>query len=253
MRSGYVKRDGANGTTDLTATASGTGRTTLPTWKRLLLGLTTSTLASTDYGPSTDRSLDTTPCNDIDFAIGRYAEDNAFMGHLINPADVDWFHQGEDFDLDLHNGRCCKTPEFPNGTYAYFVTISDDAAGTPVFPYVLGWQYCGKQRGSENANTNGASTYFSAEHPRFNPVPLPAFSAGTVTLQWDGRQGATYRLRSSDDLQHWTIITPPILSNETTHRYAVPLGPNPPPRLFFDVLLERDGDGQLPGIAPRQP
>src|ERR1051325_9632663 len=26
-------------------------------------------------------------------------------------------------DLDSNNGRVCKTPEYPNGTYAYFVTI----------------------------------------------------------------------------------------------------------------------------------
>ena len=24
-------------------------------------------------------------------------------------------------DLDVHNGRYCRTPEYPNGTYAYFV------------------------------------------------------------------------------------------------------------------------------------
>jgi hypothetical protein len=29
-----------------------------------------------------------------------------------------------DFDLDEYNGRWCVTPEFPNGTYAYFVAIS---------------------------------------------------------------------------------------------------------------------------------
>ena len=39
-------------------------------------------------------------------------------------------------DLDVHNGRFCRTPEFPNGTYAYFMTI--DANGNPVFPYIMG-------------------------------------------------------------------------------------------------------------------
>lgn len=38
--------------------------------------------------------------------------------------------------LDVNNGRFCVTPEYPNGVYAYFTTI--DAAGTPVFPYILG-------------------------------------------------------------------------------------------------------------------
>jgi len=44
-------------------------------------------------------------------------------------------------DLDEYNGRFCKTPEFPNGTYAYFVTIDASAEGNPVFPYILGPQY----------------------------------------------------------------------------------------------------------------
>lgn len=38
--------------------------------------------------------------------------------------------------LDKNNGRFCVTPEYPNGIYAYFITI--DSAGTPVFPYILG-------------------------------------------------------------------------------------------------------------------
>lgn len=38
--------------------------------------------------------------------------------------------------LDENNGRFCVTPEYPNGTYAYFITI--DAAENPIFPYILG-------------------------------------------------------------------------------------------------------------------
>jgi hypothetical protein len=49
--------------------------------------------------------------------------------------------------LDENNGRFCVTPEFPNGTYAYFASINDglaDSSGTfsgfksPVFPYFIG-------------------------------------------------------------------------------------------------------------------
>ena len=38
--------------------------------------------------------------------------------------------------LDINNGRFCVTPEFPQGTYAYFITI--DATNKPVYPYILG-------------------------------------------------------------------------------------------------------------------
>jgi hypothetical protein len=56
-------------------------------------------------------------------------------------------------DLDENNGRFCITPEFPQGTYAYFCTISNIVASsgpffnyfTPVFPYIIGPTYKNKK------------------------------------------------------------------------------------------------------------
>jgi hypothetical protein len=55
-------------------------------------------------------------------------------------------------DLDVHNGRTCKTPEFPNGTYAYFMTLQGNKESTgifrgllkPSFPYIIGQSYKSK-------------------------------------------------------------------------------------------------------------
>ena len=33
---------------------------------------------------------------------------------------VEDYSFSDDKDLDEHNGRFCKTPEYPNGVYAYF-------------------------------------------------------------------------------------------------------------------------------------
>lgn len=44
-------------------------------------------------------------------------------------------------DLDQHNGRFCVTPDYPAGTYAYFVTV--DTEGGPVYPYVIGASFYG--------------------------------------------------------------------------------------------------------------
>jgi hypothetical protein len=54
-------------------------------------------------------------------------------------------------DLDENNGRFCVTPEFPNGTYAYFMTLSESSAEEtggifagekePKFPYIIGKNY----------------------------------------------------------------------------------------------------------------
>ena len=48
--------------------------------------------------------------------------------------------------LDENNGRFCVTPEYPNGVYAYFATINDNADSSgpfagyrrPAFPYLIG-------------------------------------------------------------------------------------------------------------------
>ena len=47
-------------------------------------------------------------------------------------------------DLDIHNGRFCKTPEFPNGIYAYFATVklgSNSNKLEGVYPYFIGNTY----------------------------------------------------------------------------------------------------------------
>ncbi len=66
-----------------------------------------------------------------EFPSGIFVEDYVFVGNG---------------DLDIHNGRFCKTPEYPNGIYAYFCTFNSvqDSSGPfngflrPVFPYVIG-------------------------------------------------------------------------------------------------------------------
>ena len=62
------------------------------------------------------------------------------LGFFVN----DWDYTA-DGDLDQYNGRFCKTPQFPDGVYAYFCTIqATDSASSPftnsrepLFPYVL--------------------------------------------------------------------------------------------------------------------
>ena len=54
-----------------------------------------------------------------------------FIGYFIN----DYYYDNQIGDLDEFNGRYCITPEFPDGTYAYFSTIG--ANGKPAFPYAI--------------------------------------------------------------------------------------------------------------------
>ncbi len=60
-------------------------------------------------------------------------------------------------DLDEHNGRFCITPEYPSGTYAYFVTI--DAALNPIYPYTMCGTYYGVvQAGNTGGPNSGHNT-----------------------------------------------------------------------------------------------
>lgn len=73
--------------------------------------------------------------------------------NIKNRPSLDVFELGyfiEDYvfddsgDLDIHNGRYTKTPEFPNGVYAYFVGVSTNATTgklDPEFPYFIGDTY----------------------------------------------------------------------------------------------------------------
>jgi hypothetical protein len=69
-------------------------------------------------------------------------------------------------DLDKYNGRFCVTPEYPSGTYAYFVTI--DASSTPQFPYYIGIEYYGSP--DQKNFTAGGSTSTGLQFPSTGSV-----------------------------------------------------------------------------------
>ena len=50
-------------------------------------------------------------------------------------------HPGDNTYLDSHNGRICKTPEYPDGIYCYFTTV--DANHNSAYPYAVGPTFYG--------------------------------------------------------------------------------------------------------------
>ena len=52
---------------------------------------------------------------------------------------IEDYHFDGSGDLDVHNGRFCKTPDFEEGVYAYFATV--DNILNPEFPYYIGDTY----------------------------------------------------------------------------------------------------------------
>jgi len=85
-------------------------------------------------------------------------------------------------DLDQRNGRFCVTPDYPNGIYAYFVTIDDTLA--PVFPYTFYGTYYGYVAtgdtgpGSGHVTITDSTTIYTAvneinSHIKFELYPNP--------------------------------------------------------------------------------
>ena len=67
----------------------------------------------------------------------RTVQDGYAMGMLIQ----DYIFDSSEGDLDEFNGAYVVTPEYPNGTYAYFLTETSE--GVPTYPYCIGPQFFG--------------------------------------------------------------------------------------------------------------
>ncbi len=95
-------------------------------------------LTSTNWGPDVNST----------YALGSYLEDYEYSSSIG--------------DLDACNGRFGKTPEYPNGIYAYFTTVS--STFLPVYPFVIGPCYYGSQtlpNGRLTLPSTGITKYFS--------------------------------------------------------------------------------------------
>lgn len=108
---GYANADGSGGIARMRTsyrTRAITQRTTLPDGTQL---------APAQYGPAVGGT----------YPIGAFAEDFEYAAGLG--------------DLDASNARFSVTPEYPNGTWCYFATIS--AKGSTEYPYLVGPKYKG--------------------------------------------------------------------------------------------------------------
>ncbi|MBC8370496.1 MAG: YHYH protein [Planctomycetes bacterium] len=74
-------------------------------------------LSQNEWGPAINNT----------YPLGAYNEDYEYISGLGH--------------LNEYNGRICVTPEYPQGTFAYFATR--DAAGEAEYPYLVGPNYYG--------------------------------------------------------------------------------------------------------------
>ncbi|MBC7524980.1 MAG: YHYH protein [Flavobacterium sp.] len=98
---------------------------------------------------------------------GYFREDYEFISHPTDPTY-----------LDIHNGRFCVTPEYPNGIYCYFTTV--DANYNSAYPYVVGPTFYGNVVSSTVTSVpTGTTTYlanntFDINKTKISISPNPA-------------------------------------------------------------------------------
>lgn len=200
MISGYVLRNGTYGTDNLALSS----RTSLPRWAQLAQNKTT--LASNQFGPSVSTA----------YELGHFSEDYDYLGDHGYTQGSNSTANGYTirFDLNQYNARWCKTPEFPNGTWAYFTTIT--SSGTPWYPYNVGrWYYGSPTAGTSTTTTMNADAALTQHYKgststteTWSSAPVTV-SPTTVTLSWNAVEGGTYQVSTSTDLSSstWTPLS----------------------------------------------
>nr|MBT4214743.1 YHYH protein [Bacteroidota bacterium] len=89
------------------------------------------------------------PAINTTYPLGYFREDYGWISHPNN-----------DEYLDEHNGRFCVTPEYPNGTYAYFCTVDGDWNST--YPYAVGPTFYGVYTQGKVASISETTTVYTS-------------------------------------------------------------------------------------------
>jgi hypothetical protein len=123
------------------------------------------------------------------YPLGYFREDYGYVAD--SSSDV----------LDIHNGRICVTPEYPNGTYAYFCTINAD--WNSAYPYAVGPSFYGQKTASKvNSINEPVQTYnpsvgspaMGGTDPRLGIFPNPTGSFLAIQVEGLLREEAEVEL-----------------------------------------------------------
>ena len=82
------------------------------------------------------------------YPLGYFREDYEFINH----SQSDY--------LDIHNGRVCVTPEYPNGIYCYFATVNEE--WNSAYPYVVGPTFYGVKTASKVTTISETVTTYTS-------------------------------------------------------------------------------------------
>ncbi len=142
----------------------------------------------------------TTHADGTDVSDGPPIDDTYFLGYFRE--DYGFTASMEEDVLDVHNGRFCVTPEYPEGTYAYFATINED--WTSAYPYAVGPNFYGEfERRDVDAITETTTVYEGttsvegfADDAAITIFPNPA--ADLIAVQLPGLTGQDFDVELRD-------------------------------------------------------
>jgi hypothetical protein len=126
---GYAKKDGTGGVT------------------RVKSGYNLRNITTRTTKPDGSTSVAGPPVSATYF-LGYFREDYVFTA------------SADEATLDEHNGRFCVTPEYPEGTYAYFCTVNDQWNST--YPYAVGPTFYGTRADRKVTNVGETTMVYTA-------------------------------------------------------------------------------------------
>jgi hypothetical protein len=129
----------------------------------------------------TGASVTSGPNVSAQYPLGYFREDYEYIAPQPGQTDV----------LDIHNGRFCFTPEYPNGTYAYFCTV--DSNWNSAYPYVVGPSFYGTRTASKVTSITEpvtqyipATTGLTSATPQADVVVFPNPGHDYIAVQLKG-------------------------------------------------------------------
>jgi hypothetical protein len=126
------------------------------------------------------------------YPIGYFREDYEYVAH-----------SDDDSYLDVHNGRFCVTPEYPEGIYCYFATVDEDYNST--YPYVVGPTFYGNVTASKVTSIDEEVTIYenstSSVNKNSNELNVTVFpnpSSDLIAIQFNNIVKVDYDITLMD-------------------------------------------------------
>ena len=131
------------------------------------------------------------------------------VGSFVN--DYRYVHKSG--SLDQNNGRFCVTPDYPQGTYAYFLTI--DSNQVPQFPYFVGENFYSLPVDS-NYNSNINQADIPKKSRRLYIPGMPRNGEGVIAQIAEVRSGTVDSIELLDSSDNFSVNSKVYFDNSGT-------------------------------------